>query len=63
MNVTKKKQIHRYKEQTSSCQWGDGRWGRGLRTTKYYHKTNKLQGYIVQHREYSQYFIITLKGI
>ena len=23
---------------------------------------NKLQGYIVQHREYSQYFIVTING-
>lgn len=23
---------------------------------------NKLQGYMVQHREYSQYFIITISG-
>ena len=30
-----------------------------VQTTRY--KTNKLQGYIVQHREYSQYFIITLR--
>jgi len=28
VNVTKKKQIHRYKEQASSRQWGDGS-GRG----------------------------------
>ena len=27
------------------------------------YKLNKLQGYIVQHREYSQYFIINIKGI
>ena len=27
------------------------------------HKISKLQGYIVQHREYNQYFIITLNGI
>ena len=26
-------------------------------------KINKLQGYIIQHREYSQYFIITLNGV
>ena len=24
---------------------------------------NKLQGYIVQHRDYSQYFIIAINGI
>ena len=27
------------------------------------YKINKIQGYIVQHREYSQYFIITINGI
>ena len=25
------------------------------------YKINKLQGYIVQHREYSQYFIVTIE--
>ena len=32
-----------------------------VQTTKY--KINKLQGYIVQYREYSQYFAVTLNGI
>ena len=27
------------------------------------YKISKLQGYIVQHREYSQYFIITINGV
>ena len=27
------------------------------------HKINKLQGYTIQHREYSQYFIITINGV
>ena len=27
------------------------------------YKINKLQGYIVQHREYSKYFIITINGV
>ena len=26
-------------------------------------RKNKLQGYTVQHREYSQYFIITINGV
>ena len=26
-------------------------------------KINKLQGYIIQHREYSQYFIITINRV
>ena len=43
---------------------GWGKIGEGdeeVQTTMY--QINKLQGYIVQHREYSQYFIITLKGV
>ena len=40
VNITKKKQTHRYREQTSSYQWGEGwgqaqGWGRGLRGTIY----------------------------
>ena len=27
------------------------------------YKINKVQGYIIQHRAYSQYFIITLNGV
>ena len=56
---------HRYRERTFICssgfQWrkgrGEGQYGdRGLRGTKYY---DKLQGCIVQHREYSPHFKIT----
>ena len=32
-----------------------------VQTTMY--KINKLQGYTVQHRKHSQYFIITLNGV
>ena len=52
MNTTKKKQINRYREQSSDYHWGEGREegqyrGRGLRSTNYdvYYK---LQGHIVQ---------------
>ena len=36
MNITKKKQTHRYREQTRDYQWGEGsgkgqKWGRRLR--------------------------------
>ena len=31
-----------------------------VHTTMY--KINKQQGYVVQHRDYSQYFIITING-
>ena len=55
MNVTEK--THRYRKQTSGYQGGEGRregqdGGRGLIQTTIY-KMNKLQGYIVQHREYN----------
>ena len=41
MNVTKKKQTHRYREQASGYQWGEGRGkgqyrGRGLADANYY---------------------------
>ena len=40
VNITKKKQTHRYREQTGGYQWGEGRGegqyrGRGLRGTNY----------------------------
>ena len=37
------------------------RQGIEVQTTLY--KINKLQGYIIQHREYSQYFIITISEV
>ena len=43
---------------------GRGKTGVGnseVQTTMY--KINRLQGYIAQHREYSQYFIITIKEV
>ena len=43
MNITKKKQTHRYREQTSGYQWGEGRGegqhgSVGLRGTNLYIK-------------------------
>ena len=38
------------------------RYGQGINSYRLY-KTDKLQGYVVQHREYSKYFIITINGI
>ena len=40
MNITKKKQTHRHREQASGYQWGEGRRegqysGKGLRGTNY----------------------------
>ena len=56
MNITKQKRT--YREQTSGYQWGNGREegqdrGRELRSINSMYKIHKLQGYIVQHREYS----------
>ena len=34
--------------------------GRGVKCTKY--RYNKLQGYVKQHGEYSEYFIITINA-
>ena len=67
MNITKQKQTHRYREQTRGYQWrqgsGKGQY-RGKRVTgTNYQALNKLPGYIVQHGEYSQYFIITISGV
>ena len=46
MNLfTKQKQTHGHRKGES----------RGT----HYHVQNKLQGYVVQHKEYNQYFIIT----
>ena len=63
MNITKNRQTHRYREQTSGYQWGEGGW-----EGKYKGRELKLlcisyKGYTVQHREYIQYFIITINGI
>ena len=68
MNITKHNLTHRYREQTSIASGerkgrmgkiGIGDWE--IQTTIY--KINKLQEYIVEHREYSQYLIITLNGV
>ena len=63
MDITKKKQTHRYREQTSGYQWGGGErkyWG-GLGGSGRYKLLGQAQGCIVQHGEYSQYFVITVK--
>ena len=52
----------RYRELTSDYWWVNERRkekkdrSKGLRGTKYHLQINKLQEYIVQHMEYSQYF-------
>ena len=52
----KKKQTHRYREQTSDYQWGKerrvGQDGvRALKVQTIMYKMNKLQGYTVQHSQ------------
>ena len=53
VNIRKQKQTHRYREQTSGYQWGEGRGegqagGMGLRDTKTtVYKIDKQQGYVV----------------
>ena len=64
VNTTKRKQTHRYKELTSVYRWeaeGGGEMSVGdekVQTIMY--KINKLQGYTVQHKEYSQ---LTISGV
>ena len=46
VNITKKDETHRYREQTSGCQWKEGKWKgqykeRGLKGTNYF-ALNKL---------------------
>ena len=66
MNATKKKQTHRYREQTSGYQWGEGR-GRckiGVRDYEVQtimYKINKLQGCIVHTGTIAR--ILTINGI
>ena len=68
MTMTKQKQVCGCREQTNGYQWGEGRGrvqdgGKELKSTNYYVQNNKLQGYIAQDKEYSQYFIITLNEL
>ena len=68
MNTIKKKQTHRYREQTRDYQWGKGSregqdWSRGLEVQTIMYQIGNLQGYIIHHKQYSQYFIITVNRI
>ena len=68
MNITKKKQTHRYREKITGYQWGEGRGegqdrGREVGGTNYKVTNNKQQGSIAQHGEYSQYFTITINEV
>ena len=65
MKYNKEKYIQRKKQCLSEGRRvGEGQISEGgseVQTTMY--KINKLQGYNIQHREYSQYFVITLHGV
>ena len=66
VNITKKKQTHRYGEQTSSYQWGKGKRGGNIWVVEWevqtaMYKINKQQGYIVQHGEIQPLFCNNFK--
>ena len=50
VNITKKKQAHRHREQTSGYQWEGGNIGMREWEIQTMYKISKLQGYIVQQR-------------
>ena len=63
-----KKETHRQTKQFSGYSLvvgygGEARRGRGLEVQTTTYKINKLRGYIVQNREYSTYFIITINRL
>ena len=56
VNITKKKQTNRYREQINGYQQGQGKYrGGGVGDTNYW-VLKQAQEYIVKHGEYSQYF-------
>ena len=66
MNITEEKHSHRYRDQTSGYQWGEGR-GEGQYRSRGYrpvcNKKKKTTGIYYTDGEYSQYFIIALNGV
>ena len=60
--ITKKKQTHRHTEETSGYEWGVGRNNIGDGEQEVQSTVRWAQGCIVQHREYRQYFVITVNG-
>ena len=68
MYISKQKQTHRYWEQTSGCQWGEGRGGQergmGLTDANYIYKTKiSKKDILYSTGKYSHYFVITLNGV
>ena len=63
VNMTKKKQTHRYREQANGYQWWDrGKFRGGRVGGTNYRGYDRLQGCIIPRGEYIQYFIITVIG-
>ena len=58
VNITKKKQIHRYRELVVTSR----ETGRGENKVFLLLGIRQAQGCIVQHEENSQYFVITING-
>ena len=59
----KNRDTHRYRELVIAIERGKGRTGKGEQIKRYpltMHKTNQVQRSIVQHREHSQYHMITI---
>ena len=67
VSITKKKKTHRYREQASGYQWGEGRgettlgWGSGRYKLLGVRQATRLC--CIQHGEYSQYFLITVNEV
>ena len=62
LNTTKKKQTHKYREETGGYQWKKGGGAISeLRSERYkLLGIREAQGCIVQQGEYSQYFVMTV---
>ena len=67
MYITKQKQTHRYGEQTSGCQWEEGRrrqdTGGRLRYRRLCIKEMSNKHILYSAENYSHYFIIALNGV
>ena len=64
VSITKRKHTHR--EQTSGHQWREGKekgqCSAGGEFLPALFSISYAQGHIIQHREYSQYFAVTVSG-
>ena len=61
VNITKKRNSHRDREQTGGYQWRGAGSGE-VERNKPFGVRQAQDLFIVQHREYSQYFVITANG-